>query len=360
MLVLDMIISQFMQSPRLAIWQQWLLHALLIWVGAELNDALVYWYEVNTYGVHLFNTDGSAVTHWQRFVNHNYYQTVWLVILAGTFIVEYSYHYIFKKKPFKYFIVGACLFSAGFVLLLAAYNQWKFGGELNAVWGPSIAFAVYSFCYALFRDFVHQRVNKADRQMQQVQAELTTLKAQINPHFFFNTLNTLYGTALAENANKTARCIEQLSNIMRYTVTEAQQDFTPISQELSFLKDYLHLQQLRLPGRDTIRVQTDLDYDGLPAHIAPFLLVPFIENAFKYGVRIEQDSFIKLQLTVREHSLDLSIQNSLFPPRPDQDGLGTGIQTTQKRLQLIYPDRHSLTFGEVAGQYNVQLHIRLH
>lgn len=349
-----------MHFPRLAIWQQWLLHALLIWVGIELNDALVYWYRVNTDGVYLINTDGSTVTHGQRFVNHNYYQGVWLMILAGTFIIEYNYHYIFKKKPFTYFMAGTCLFSAGFVLLLAVCIQWKSGGTLNSVLGPSMAFAAYNFSYALFRDFVHQRLNIADRQMQQVQAELTTLKAQINPHFFFNTLNTLYGTALSENADKTARCIEQLSNIMRYTVTEAQQDFTTFVKELSFLEDYLHLQQMRLPERDTIRVQTDFDYDGLAAHIAPFLLVPFIENAFKYGIRIDQDSFINVQLTVYEKTLELSIQNSLFPLKSGQNGLGTGIQNTQKRLQLIYPNRHSLTFGEIAGQYDVRLQIRLH
>lgn len=360
MLVLDTIIFHFMHSPRLAIWQQWLLHALLLWAGIELNDALVYLYRVNTEGNYLINTDGSAVTQWQRFVGHNYYQAVWLMILACTFVVEYNYHYIFKKKPFTYFVAITCLASSSIVLSLAAINQWKSGGELPAIWGPSVAVAAYSFCYALFRDFVHQRISEADRQMQQVQAELTTLKAQINPHFFFNTLNTLYGTALAENADKTAHCIEQLSNIMRYTVTEAQQDFTPVAQEMSFLEDYLHLQQLRLPERETIRVQTNLIYDGLPAHVAPFLLIPFIENAFKYGIRIDLDSFIKLELAVRENTLDLSIQNSLFPPRPGQDGLGTGIQNTQKRLQLIYPDRHSLTFGEVAGHYNVRLHIRLH
>lgn len=360
MLVLETIICRLMQSVRLAIWQQWLLHALLIWFGIEASDALIYWYEVKTGGAYVTNIDGSIVTQWQRFVNHNYYQAVWLVILAGTFIVEFNYHFVFKKKPFSYFIAGTCLFSVGFVLLLAVYNQWRSGGELSSVWGPSLAFAAYSFFYTLFRDFMHQRINKTDRQMQLVQAELSTLRAQINPHFFFNTLNTLYGTALAENADKTALCIEQLSNIMRYAVMGAQQDFTPVTQEISFLEDYLHLQQLRLPDRDTIRVKTGLTCDGLPAQIAPFLLIPFIENAFRYGVRVDQASFIELELVVRDKMLNLSIQNSLFPLRPGQQGLGTGIQNTQKRLQLIYPDRHSLTFGEVAGQYNVQLQIHLH
>ncbi|KAA0989184.1 hypothetical protein FXO21_02880 [Dyadobacter sp. UC 10] len=360
MLVLEHHHHFAMQFPRLAIWQQWLLHALLIWAGTELSDAIGYWYEVSTHGVYLINPDGSGVTQWQRFVNHNYYQTVWLVILAGTLIAELNYHFIFRKKPLSYFIVSTCLFSVGYVFLLAVYSQWKSGGEFRPVWTASLVVAGYGFFYAMFRDFVYQRARKAQWQMQKVEAELSTLKAQINPHFFFNTLNTLYGIALAENADKTAQCIEALSNIMRYTTTGAQQDFTPVEQEFSFIEDYLHLQRMRLPDRDTVRLQTDLSYDGLSARIAPFLLVPFIENAFKYGIRIDQKSFIKLQLTVRDQELDLSIENSLFSPGSGQDGLGTGIQNTQKRLQLIYPDRHHLAYGEEAGRYNVRLHIRLH
>lgn len=181
-----------MKIPRLAIWQQWILHALLIWMGSELSDSITYWYEINTVGNYLFNEDGSAVTLWQRFVNHNYYQAVWVVILIGTLIVEFNYHFVFIKRPLSHFIASNFLFSLIFAMALMAHNQLKYGGEFQFLWEPSIVLTAYGFAYAIFRDFVYQRLNRAQQKMQLVEAELTTLKAQINPHFFFNTLNTVY------------------------------------------------------------------------------------------------------------------------------------------------------------------------
>jgi hypothetical protein len=348
-----------MQIPRLLVWQQWLLHALLIWMVSELSDSFTYWYEINTVGNYLFNEDGSAVTLWQRFVNHNYYQAVWLVVLIGTLMVELNYHFVFRTRPLSHFIASNFLFSLVFAVVLMSHNQLKYGSEFHFQWVPSIVLTAYGFAYAIFRDFVDQRLNRAQQKIQLVEAELATLKAQINPHFFFNTLNTLYGTALSENADKTAQYIEQMSNIMRYAITEAQRDFTSVEQEFRFIEDYLHLQKMRLAERDTIQVQTDLFYDRIPAKIAPFILAPFIENAFKYGIRVDRDCFIKLELRIQNRMLDMSIENSMFPLKPEQAGLGTGIRNTQKRLQIIYPDRHQLTYGAVEDIYTLRLQIHL-
>lgn len=349
-----------MNLPRLTIWQQWLLHAFLLWVVNELNDALTYWYEVHTGGVYLINPDGSPVTQWQRFLNHNYYQAVWTVILVGTLPIEINYHLLFKKKPFAYFLLSISLCSIGFVALLTVYNRWKFGGQVITLWGPALVIAGYSFAYALLRDFIQQRTIQAQQQIQHSQAELTALKAQINPHFFFNTLNTLYGTALLEKAEQTAQSIEQLASIMRYTITEVQQDFTPVAHEFTFIADYLQLQQLRLPQRDTIQIKTTLQYDNQPAQIAPLLLIPFVENAFKYGIRMDHPCFITLQLIVHQQQLDLIIENKVFPLREDQAGLGTGIQNTRKRLDLLYPGNYQLTIQQNADRYFVRLQLQLH
>ncbi|NEU70254.1 histidine kinase [Spirosoma agri] len=349
-----------MNVPRLTIWQQWLLHALLLWTVSELNDALTYWYEVHSNGVYLINPDGSSVTQWQRFLNHNYYQAVWAVILAGTLPIEINYQLLFKKRPFVYFLFSISLCSIGFVALLTVYNRWKFGGQVSTLWAPAIIITGYSFAYALLRDFIQQRTTRAQQQIQHTQAELTALKAQINPHFFFNTLNTLYGTALLEKAQQTAQSIEQLASIMRYTITEAQQDFTPVAHEFTFITDYLQLQQLRLPQRDTIQIKTTLQYDDLPALIAPLLLIPFVENAFKYGIRMDHPCFITLQLVVQQQQLDLVIENSAFPLREDQAGLGTGIQNTRKRLDLLYPGNYQLTIQPNVDRYLVHLHLQLH
>lgn len=348
-----------MSLPRLTLWQQWLLHAFLLWAVIELNDALTYWYEVHTRGVYLVNPDRSPVTQWQRFLNHNYYQAVWVVILVGTLPIEVNYNLVFQKRPLSYFLFSTGLCSIGFVVLLTWYNRWKFGGQIDTIWGPALVIAGYSFGYALLRDFMQQRIGQAQQQIQHSQAELTALKAQINPHFFFNTLNTLYGTALTEKAEQTAKSIEQLASIMRYTITEAQHDFTPVANELAFIADYLHLQRLRLPQRESIQLQTELYYDNQPAQIAPLLLIPFVENAFKYGIRMDHPCGIKLQIRVEQQQLTMVIENTRFPVRNDQAGLGTGIEHTRKRLQLLYPEKYQLSCQPEAARYVVHLQLSL-
>ncbi len=349
-----------MKLPRLLIWQQWLLHAFLLWAISELNDTLTYWYQVHTHGDYLFNADGTPVTQWQRFLNHNYYQSVWVVILAATLSIELNYHFLFKKRPLPYFLLSISLSSFGFVILLTEYNRWKFGGQVTDLWAPTLVIAGYSFGYALLRDFMRQRVTQAQQTIQHSKAELAALKAQINPHFFFNTLNTLYGTALIEEAERTAKSIEQLASIMRYTMTEAQHDFTTVANELAFITDYLHLQRLRLPQRDAIQLQTELYYDNQPAQIAPLLLIPFVENAFKYGIRMDHPCFVKLQIRVAQQQLMMVIENTRFPVRSDQAGLGTGIDHARKRLQLLYPDKYQLSCQAEEIRYVVRLQLTLH
>lgn len=349
-----------MNFPRLTGWQQWLLHAFALWSLGELNEALTYWYQVSTHGPYLVNEDGSPVTEWQRFVNHNYYQLQWAFILLGTLPIELNYQLVFKRKPFAYFLLSAGLSSIAFVWLVVAYRHWRLGNPVDIPWGAAAVVTGYSFGYALLRDFIQQRLNQTQQKLQHTQAEITALKAQINPHFFFNTLNTIYGTALLEKADQTAKTVEQLAAMMRYTLTEAQHDYTPVANELAFVADYLQLQRLRLPERETIRVDTRLAYDELPAQIAPLLLIPFVENAFKYGIRMDHPSFVTLQLTVERQQLTMVIENSLFPIRDDQVGLGTGIQNARKRLQLLYPDKHQLSCQPEADRYVVRLHINLH
>ena len=348
-----------MAFPRLTIWQQWLLHACLLWLSMNLADALTFWYEVYTHGSYLINSDGSPVSVWQRFANHNGVQLLWLVILGGTLLIELNYHRLFKARSLPTFLLVSFVASAVFVRLLLAFNQWRFEGSTDRFWEPTLTVFGYGIAYALVRSFFNQRIQQTQRQVQQSQAELAALKAQLNPHFFFNTLNSLYGTALLEQATNTAQSIEQLANIMRYTLGEAQRDFTPVASELGFLQDYIQLQGLRLAQTDANRLQTHLVYDELPAQIAPLLLITFVENAFLYGVSTDLDYFIAIQLTIEKGQLDLVVENRLFPQRTAY-GLGTGIQNARKRLDLLYAGKYSLTAGPQADRFRVHLQMNLH
>ncbi|GGK74390.1 hypothetical protein GCM10011405_23030 [Rufibacter glacialis] len=248
------------------------------------------------------------------------------------------------------------------VVLGVLFVWWKGGISFNLRLHamqfivPFLLLLAYSFFYALVRYAFNQKLRQVETSSQHTQAELDALKAQLNPHFFFNTLNNLYGTALQEKAEKTAQSVAQLSGIMRYVLTEAQQNFTDVSHELRFLEEYLQLQRIRLPDRANMSLQTDIMYDGQPASIAPLLLIPFVENAFKYGISLEQNCFVRLRAEVKGRKLDLLVENQLLPER--QTDHGAGIAHVRKRLELLYPRRHQLQISQ-NGTFTVSLHLDL-
>ena len=196
-------------------------------------------------------------------------------------------------------------------------------------------------------------------QQQKTEAELRALKSQINPHFLFNALNTIYNEADAAQNDKVSELVQQLAGIMRFTLQETQKDFTSVEREIEFLEKYLALQQARLPKRKELRIDVVIEYDGQPARIAPLLLIPFVENAFQYGISLQQDSFIELKLTIEGGQLSFRVRNSISPQAAQKQGHGTGIKNVQQRLELIYPNRYQLSVATSEGIFDVLLGIKL-
>ena len=196
-------------------------------------------------------------------------------------------------------------------------------------------------------------------QQQKTEAELRALKSQINPHFLFNALNTIYNEADAAQNDKVSELVQQLAGIMRFTLQETQKDFTSVEREIEFLEKYLALQQARLPKRKELRIDVAIEYDGQPALIAPLLLIPFVENAFQYGISLQQDSFIELKLTIEGGQLSFRARNSISPQAAQKQGHGTGIKNVQQRLELIYPNRYQLSVETSEGIFDVLLGIKL-
>nr|WP_246455306.1 histidine kinase [Hymenobacter citatus] len=191
-----------------------------------------------------------------------------------------------------------------------------------------------------------------------MEAELTALKAQVNPHFLFNALNTIYNEAQRVDNGTVADLIQQLAGIMRFTLQESKQPLTSIENEFSFLEKYLALQRARLPQRDTLRVSTQLEWDGQPASIAPLLLIPFIENAYQYGISFVQPSYIDLQIAVENRRLRMRLANSIAPAAA-RLGLGTGIATARQRLALMYANRHQLDIQQTDDSFTISLALDL-
>ena len=201
-------------------------------------------------------------------------------------------------------------------------------------------------------------------EQEKLTAELALLKAQLNPHFFFNTLNNIY--ALTQLDGERARAaILRLSRLMRYVLYESPASQVRLSQEVSFLRDYIDLMQLRLPASVQVRVvlPDPLPFDPL---LAPLLFQPFVENAFKHGVSATAPSLISVELRQpAARTVELRVRNTRFAARPaapeaTEPG-GIGLANTRRRLALLYPAAHALTLAETtpANEYAVCLTLHL-
>ena len=195
-------------------------------------------------------------------------------------------------------------------------------------------------------------------EQQKTISELSFLKAQINPHFFFNTLNTIY--ALTVSDIETARqALHTLSRMMRYVLYETRKDMTLLSQEIAFLQDYVKLMQLRLT--EQVRVTSAIPATFRDTPVAPMLFLPFVENAFKHGVSSQWPSSIEISLRQQEKALHLTVKNTIFTsPAVVEESSGIGLVNTRRRLDLLYPGRYSLCIDEHAPENTFQVELTLH
>ncbi|WP_316784538.1 sensor histidine kinase [Pedobacter frigiditerrae] len=177
---------------------------------------------------------------------------------------------------------------------------------------------------------------------ERVGAELAYLKAQINPHFLFNTLHTIY--ALMDTNVKSAKTsIYSLSHMMRYVLYDTKNEQTSLFKEMDFIEDYIALMKVRIAEDVQVIFDRKPGLRDLP--VAPMLFLPFIENAFKHGISAVNPSYVYIELAEKDGKLMLEVRNSLFVGLAKQleDDKGIGVANTRRRLDLIYPNRYELT-----------------
>ncbi len=199
----------------------------------------------------------------------------------------------------------------------------------------------------------HQK-EKAEKE--KLRTELSLLKSQVNPHFLFNTLNNIYAMAIT-NSEHTADAVMKLSQIMRYILQDAESEYVPLQKDLDFLQRYIELQQFRLSNKVDIKYSVTGSPQNL--RIAPLLLIPFVENAFKYGVSARQSSSILIDLNIRENIVTLWVENSKHAGNTaaTMDNTGIGISNTRRRLDLLYPGKHELIIKDSPDKFEVSLKI---
>jgi sensor histidine kinase YesM len=194
-----------------------------------------------------------------------------------------------------------------------------------------------------------------DIENEHLRTELSFLHMQINPHFLFNSLNTIYGMSLKKSDNA-PKAVLKLSQLLRYMIEETGHNTVPLEQEVTYLNNFIELQKMR--SGPSLSVTFDVEGDINGANIAPMLLLPFVENAFKYGLNNSLDSPIQISLWVSKERIVFSVINRKFE-NMERHSSGIGIPNVERRLQLLYPGKHELRIQDTGDTYFVKLNIAL-
>ncbi len=275
--------------------------------------------------------------------------------------------YLLQRK-----YVGFFLYSAVAVIPFASIQSWvmylMYQGRMEVAWSwtwilSNFILASYILALALalklLRYWYHREKYIQELSNARLEAELKFLKAQVHPHFLFNTLNNLY-TLTLKKAARAPEVVEKLSDLLRYMSYDANHQKVPLSNEIDYLHNYISLEKIRYDEKLEIAFTVNGATEGL--EIAPLILIPFVENSFKHGVsgRIAK-CWITIHLLIEEKRLTFKVENSVPPEQEDVMGYkeGIGLKNVQRRLDLIYQNRHHLRVTKLEDSHLVVLKMDL-
>lgn len=317
--------------------------------------ALACW--ISIFGILVSNHAHEVGAFWMVGVPY----TALLIYLHARFLIPLAGEKKYKSRSYWLRIIPIIfllnLVSAGIAYGIAGHGEF---GAYLAVFLVLGFFFVIPLSWYIARNQVEKEVLQTA--LGSSQANLSFLRSQINPHFLFNALNTLYGTALQENADRTGEGIQKLGDMMRFMLHENMQEKISLAREIDYLNNYIDLQKLRTATSPNIMIQTNIEEQLNRLDISPMLLIPFVENAFKHGISLQQPSFINISLHTKDHILYFDVNNSVHLKRdydPEKMKSGIGLQNVKQRLALLYPKKHELIIRESAKEFFIHLTIHL-
>tara|TARA_R110002051_G_scaffold137916_2_gene210564 strand:- start:66343 stop:67377 length:1035 start_codon:yes stop_codon:yes gene_type:complete len=280
--------------------------------------------------------------------------------------------FLFSKKTFAFIFINLGLI--GFSILLKEFIEASYFADLiknrpqdNSRVGPPFQLFIYvqmlsyaapllfSIAIKTTKRWVKTEAEKKEADNFKLQTELQHLRYQLQPHFFFNSLNNIY-SLVDISPDKAKSTIHSLSKLMRYLLYETSTEFIPLSKEIEFMRKYIELMKLRLTDKTTVESSFPLSEPQIK--IAPLLFISLIENAFKHGVSANKESVISIDMITQDNSVIFQIENYNFPKEhTDKSGSGIGLPNLEKRLQLLYPNKHQFTQETKDGIYSVYLKI---
>lgn len=300
---------------------------------------------------------------------------VTLIKVADLALMVYITNYILIPKLLyrkKYFWFALCLVSMIVVSSVVKMNilgrlmdnptLLNLTGNLKArVYDnviPHFFLVTAGAAIKLVVDYARMQQHLVEMAREKAEAELNFLKSQINPHFLFNSLNSVY--FLIEKNNTEARdALHKFSGMLRYQLYEMNGDKIPVEKEISYLQDYVDMQKLRKDENYAVSFNCDADVKGFA--IEPLLLVPFVENAFKHiSHHKHQVNFIRMEMSRQNGSLHFTVQNSKTAgEQTTEKHAGIGLNNVKRRLELLYPGKHQLTINNAADTFTAELQIKI-
>ena len=307
--------------------------------------------------------------------HERYVESAVVVFLYGALNISLFYVQYFLINPL--FVGGheykrAAVYMIGLLILSVAVKYavalWfasfilHYGDRLDKTYTPfqytaaaaitSLLFMMLSLAtYVIIDNFV-QRQHRKNLENEKLSAELAFLKSQLNPHFLFNSLNNIYALAYLKS-DKAPEAILKLAGIMRYMLYESNEDTVSLADEINYLRNYIELQKLRV--KEEVFVVLQVEIDAPENHrIMPLLLISFLENAFKHGVSTDAGRPIRIAMRLTDNQLHFKAENAKNQQNKDQTP-GVGLRNLRRRLQLGYPDRHTVHVVESADYYSGEL-----
>ena len=332
----------------------------------RISRHISFWVVRYIYGVMLFLYNNSNIqnTFWQtlKVRSEKLLFVVPIDIIQCYLIIYWLLPQYFLKRKYFVFSCGVILSSIAAIYFIDLVTLKNF--SFLALWSTTASYISRGtpvdcsifIMIKMIKTWYLKEKEKETLLKENFTAELQFLKAQVHPHFLFNTLNNIYSFIYAD-ALKAKGLVKKLEKILRYMINECEQPFVPLSAEINMINDYLELEKVRYGARLDMHVEISGDYDD--KIIAPLLMIPFVENSFKHGTsQVLRQPWIKLSIQADETMLHFTMANSKPSDEvPNEKGIGLG--NVKKRLGLLYPEKHYLVIESTVNTFTVNMQIPL-
>ena len=304
-----------------------------------------------------YSVNGSWLSYLPTFLVH-FFLLILVIVIHNVVLVPR----LLEKKRLILYIVGVAALIVLYGVIAGWYNQYirsfLFHNDSRGIFTELGENIIYAACFIIISSMLYitqkwseQREQVKNIEISQLQTELKYLRSQINPHFLFNGLNTIYGS-IDMNNHEAREMMVQFSNLLRYNLYEADVDSIELRKEADYLQNFVALQKAR--SNDNIQVTLKIDYKNGDTKIAPLIFIAFVENAFKYVSRSDDaNNCISIALNEEDGTIDFTCENTFDETESTSGGIGLG--NAIRRLELLYKDNHNLSIKKEQKIYKVNL-----